>query len=322
MKIISPSPHIHSGNSTSRIMRDVCIALLPTFVFSVYLYGMQALYITTVSIVSCLMCEWLINRYLLKRQNTLTDYSAAVTGLLLAFNLPPYLPLWIVILGAIVAICVGKMSYGGLGRNLFNPALVGRVFLLISFPSQMTTFHKTATDMGVDTISGATPLSFVKEALQKGADASQILSSSQFNDMLLGIKDGSIGEMAGLLLILGGIYLLIRKVITWHIPVFTLGTMALFSAILWWIDPTKYMNPEFHILAGGALLGAIFMATDYVTSPMSKLGQIIYAVGIGVITILIRVWGAYPEGISFAILIMNAIVPLINMYLKPKRFAN
>lgn len=318
MKVVSLSPHIHSGNDTTKIMRDVVIALLPTLAFSVYLYHLQALMITAVSILTCLLTEWLINRYLLKKSNTLTDWSATVTGLMLAFNLPPDLPLWIVVIGSIVAIGVAKMSYGGLGKNLFNPAIVGRVFLLISFPVQMTTYPDTT---GLDAISGATPLSFVKEALAKGANLSEIMPNDYLSNVVLGFKDGSMGEMAGLLLILGGLYLIFRKVITWHIPVTILGTMAVFSTILYCIDPTQFANPIFHIFTGGALLGSIFMATDYVTSPMSKKGQVIFAMGIGIITILIRVWGAYPEGISFAILIMNACVPLINMYVKPRRFA-
>lgn len=265
-----------------------------------------------------MLVEWVINKYLLKKANTLTDWSAALTGLLLAFNLPPNLPLWIVVIGAVVAIGVGKMSYGGLGKNLFNPALVGRVFLLISFPVQMNSYP---TSNAIDAASGATPLSFVKEALSKGGNLSEILPSDLLTNVLFGFKDGSLGEVAGLLLLLGGVYLLIRRVITWHIPVFVLGSMALFSGILYAADAAHYPDPLFQIFTGGALLGAIFMATDYVTSPMSKMGKAIYAIGIGVITILIRIWGAYPEGISFAILIMNACVPLINMYIKPRRFA-
>ena len=316
MKLVSPAPHLHGNNSTTKIMRDVVIALLPALGFSVYRYGLNALYITAISIVSCMIFEWTINKYLLKKANTLTDYSAALTGLLLAFNLPPNLPTGIVILGALVAIGLGKMSYGGLGRNLFNPALVGRVFLLISFPVQMTAFPASATDA----TSGATPLSFIKEAVGKGLNLNEVLPTDMLQNVLLGFKDGSLGEMSGILLILGGIYLVVRKVITWHIPVAILGTMGVFTAILWLIDPTIYMNPLLHIFTGGALLGAIFMATDYVTSPMNPKSQIIYAVGIGVITVLIRVWGAYPEGISFAILIMNAAVPLINNAVKPKRY--
>lgn len=317
MNIVSPSPHIHGGESTSKIMRDVVIALSPTFVFSFFLYGVSAVTVAAVAVASCMFFEWVIERYLLRRATSLNDWSAAVTGLLLAFNLPSTISLWLVVLGSAVAIGVGKSSFGGLGRNLFNPALVGRVFLLISFPVQMTLFPDTA---GIDALSGATPLSYVKEALAQGLPLSQVMPAIDMRDVLYGFKDGSLGEMGGMLLLLGGVYLLIRRVITWHIPVYILGTMALFSGVLWLCDSELYVNPLFHIFTGGAMLGAIFMATDYVTSPMTKRGMAVYGVGIGVITILIRVWGAYPEGISFAILIMNAVVPLINKYIKPARF--
>lgn len=298
-------------------MRDVVIALVPAFAFSVFIYGLSAVWVTGIAILSCMLFEWLIDRFMLRKANTLGDWSAVVTGTLLAFNLPANISPWLIILGSLIAIGVGKMSFGGLGRNLFNPALVGRVFLLISFPVQMTMFPDTA---GVDAITGATPLAFVKEALKTGTPVTEIMPNIDLGGMLLGFKDGSMGEIGALALLIGGIYLLIRKVITWRIPVFVLGSMAVFAAILWLVNPEQYMNPLFHLFAGGAMLGAIFMATDYVTSPMTKAGQVIYAIGIGVITILIRVWGAYPEGISFAILIMNATVPLINMYVKPSRF--
>lgn len=316
-RIVAPSPHLHGEFSTPRIMRDVVIALIPAFALSLFIYGLNALVVTAIAVVSCMFFEWLINRFMLRRTSTLGDWSAVVTGTLLAFNLPANISPWLIVLGALVAIGIGKMSFGGLGRNLFNPALVGRVFLLISFPVQMTLFPDTP---GVDAITGATPLAFVKEAMKTGTPVADIMPNIDLGGMLLGFKDGSMGEIGALALLIGGIYLLIRKVITWHIPVFVLGSIFVFASILWLIDPAQYMNPLFHLFAGGAMLGAIFMATDYVTSPMSKAGQIIYAIGIGVITILIRVWGAYPEGISFAILIMNATVPLINMYVKPSRF--
>lgn len=316
-RIIAPSPHLHGDFSTPRIMRDVVIALVPAFAFSVFMYGLNALWVTSLAVAACMLFEWLIDRFLLRKASSLGDWSAAVTGLLLAFNLPAHISPWLVILGALVAIGVGKMSFGGLGRNLFNPALVGRVFLLISFPVQMTLFPDTA---GVDAITGATPLAFVKEALKTGTPMTEIMPNIDLGGMLFGFKDGSMGEIGALCLLVGGLYLLIRRVITWHIPVFVLGSMGIFAAILWLVNPGQYINPLFHIFAGGAVLGAIFMATDYVTSPMTKRGMAIYGIGIGVITILIRVWGAYPEGISFAILIMNATVPLINMYVKPSRF--
>ena len=334
--IVSPSPHIHGAMTTRRLMKDVVIALIPALIVATIVYGTSALIVTGVSVAACVAFEYLIQRFMLKGPVTIGDYSAVVTGLLLGFNLPSSLPVWIVLIGALVAVGVGKMSFGGLGRNPFNPALVGRVFLLISFPAQMTTYVtpsevdslsgasipvEISAEMSVDAVSGPTLLGYVKEALAGGqttADLTDRLNS--YGDMLLGFRSGSLGEIAALALLLGGIYLLCRRVITWHIPVAVLGSMAVFSGILWVADPLHYMNPLFHLLTGGALLGALFMATDYVTSPMTSRGMLIYGAGIGIITILIRVWGAYPEGMSFAILIMNAVVPLINKYVKPKRF--
>ena len=324
--IVSPSPHIHGSDSTKRLMRDVLIALIPAFAISVIVYGSSVVKVTAVAVISCLLFEYLIQRFLLGGKSTLGDYSACVTGVLLAFNLPSSIPVWLVILGSLVAIGVGKMSFGGLGRNPFNPALVGRVFLLISFPVQMTSFpipegvDSLTGATGMDASSGATPLAFVKEALKSGKSVSELMPDLSMADMLLGYKAGSLGEIAALALLMGFAYLLVRKVITWHIPVSVLGSMALFSGILWAVNPEQYMNPLFHLLSGGAMLGAIYMATDYVTSPMTQRGMVIYGIGIGVITILIRVFGSYPEGISFAILIMNAVVPLINKYVKPRRF--
>ena len=324
--IVSPSPHIHGCDSTKKLMRDVLIALIPAFAISVTVYGASVVKVTAVAVVSCMLFEYLIQRFLLKGRNTLGDYSACVTGVLLAFNLPSSIPLGLIVVGSLVAIGVGKMSFGGLGRNPFNPALVGRVFLLISFPVQMTSFpipesvNSLSGATGLDASSGATPLAFVKEALKHGQSVSELMPNISMSDMLLGYKAGSLGEIAALALLMGFAYLLVRKVITWHIPVYILGTMAVFSGILWAANPEQYMNPLFQLLTGGAMLGAIFMATDYVTSPMTGRGMAIYGIGIGLITILIRVFGAYPEGISFAILIMNAVVPLINMYVKPRRF--
>lgn len=321
-RIVAPSPHLHGDFSTPRIMRDVVIALIPAFAFSVFIYGWTAVWTTGIAILSCMLFEWFISRFLLRQANcTLGDWSAVVTGTLLAFNLPATISPWLIVLGALVAIGIGKMSFGGLGRNPFNPALVGRVFLLISFPVQMTSSAFIPTGGPVlDALSGATPLAVVKDALKTHTPVTELMPDFDLSGMLLGFKDGSMGEIGAAALLLGGLYLLIRRVISWRIPVFVLGTMLVFAAILWLVDPAQYINPLFHVLTGGALLGAIFMATDYVTSPMSKRGQVIFAIGIGVITMLIRVWGAYPEGISFAILIMNATVPLINMYVKPSRF--
>ena len=317
--IVAPSPHVHGNESTKRIMRDVLIALAPALVVSVIVYGWTTLLVTAVSVLSCVLFEYLIQKYLIKGPSTIGNLSAVVTGVLLAFNLPASIPVWIIVIGALVAIGIGKMTFGGIGKNPFNPALVGRVFLLISFPVQMTS-TAFATEKLADVCSGATPLAFVKEGLKGGTPASELMAQIDYTDLLLGFKAGSFGEVAALLLLVGFAYLLIRKVITWHIPVAVLGSMAVFSGILFLVNPEAYMSPLFHLLTGGAILGAVYMATDYATSPMTTKGMLIYGAGIGVITMLIRTWGAYPEGMSFAILLMNAATPLINKYVKPKRF--
>ncbi len=402
--IVSPSPHVHECTSVTRLMRDVVIALMPAFLVSAWVYGLNVVVVTATAIASCIVFEYAIQKWMIKGPYTIGNWSAILTGMLLSFNLPSSLPVWMVVLGALVAIGIGKMSFGGLGRNLFNPALVGRVFLLISFPVQMTTFPQpalaeplvieavsgataasgdaqyapegtatvestgdryelepisdtagiaqtaaaaettsatrykpepvpgtgpatttaatvqtTEASDNVDASSGATPLAFVKEALKSGKKLSDIAPQLNYKNFLWGFKGGSLGEIAALALLVGFIYLLVRKVITWHTPVFVLGAMALFSGILWQVDPERYIDPLFHLLTGGAILGAVFMATDYVTSPMHPRAMAVYGIGIGVLTILIRVFGAYPEGMSFAILIMNAAVPLINK-IKPARF--
>lgn len=311
--IISPSPHIHSGDSISKNMYGVLIALIPAFLVSLYYFGLGALIVTMVSVVSCLLFEYLIQKFLMKKEPTLWDGSAMITGVLLAFNLPSNLPIWIIIIGALVAIGIGKMSFGGLGNNIFNPALVGRIFLLISFPAQMTTWPvpEPLSMHYLDAETGATVLSLIKHT------ATTLPSTT---DMLLGNMGGSLGEVSAIALLLGLVYMLIRKIITWHIPVAILGTVLIFTGIMHGVAPNTYANPLVHLLSGGLLLGAIFMATDYVTSPMSKAGMLVYGVGIGIITTVIRLFGAYPEGVSFAIFIMNALTPLINNYIKPKHF--
>ena len=307
----APSPHIHGGESTKRIMCDVVLALLPALAVSTYVLGLRVLLITAVAVVSCVAFEYLIARFLLKRTATVGDFSAVVTGILLAFNLPTGIPWWIVVIGALVAIGIGKMTFGGLGTNPFNPALTGRIFLLMAYPVEMTDWT-TATP---DALSGSTLLANVKYDYGQLADV-------DFLNMFGGYMNGSMGEISAAALILGGIYLLYRRVITWHIPVSVLGTMALIALCVGATEGGSlvYELPLFHLLAGGALLGAIYMATDYSTSPMTHKGMLIYGVGIGVITMVIRLWGAYPEGMSFAIFIMNAATPLINKYCRPKRF--
>lgn len=320
---VSPSPHQHSSETTRKLMYGVVFALLPALAASVYYFGTGAIIVTLTSVVSCVVVEYLIQKFVLKVNPSVSDGSAAVTGLLLAFNVPSNLPLFIIVIGAVISIGVAKMTFGGLGNNPFNPALVGRVFLLISFPVKMTSWPvPTGFKTGyADAVTGATPLGILSEGVKNGESVSALMEKIPSHlQMFYGHMGGSMGEVAAGALILGGIYMIWKKIITWHIPVTVLLTVAIFTGILWQADPSKFADPVFHLLTGGVMLGAIFMATDYVTSPMTPKGMIIYAVGIGVITVLIRTWGAYPEGVSFAILIMNAFVPLLNMYIKPARF--
>ena len=319
---ISPSPHVHGGDSIEKNMYGVLIAFVPTFIFSIVFFGLGAILVTLTSVVACLVFEDVIQKYLMKQRPTIWDGSAIITGVLLAFNLPSSLPLWIVVIGALVAIGIGKMSFGGLGNNIFNPALVGRVFLLISFPVQMTTWPIPNGFATADAVTGATPLALVKEAVKNGQAVGEALSSAGFStgNLILGNMGGSLGEVAAIGLLLGFAYMLIRKIISWHIPVAIFATVIVFSGILNLADPAQFAGPVFHLFTGGLMLGAIFMATDYVTSPMTHKGMLIYGVGIGLLTVIIRVFGAYPEGMSFAILIMNGFTPLINRYCKPRRF--
>lgn len=321
--VVSQSPHIQTTDNIQKIMLAVIIALFPTTLFSFYLFGIKAVMVVAVAIGSAILFEWLTAKYILKRSSTVWDLSAIVTGLLLALNVPSNLPIWMLLIGTFVAIVVVKLTFGGLGQNIFNPAIAARIFLLISFPVQMTSwpvpFQKSLSMF--DAVTGATSLGIMKEGLKNGEQISQIMDKIPSHlEMFYGIMGGSIGEVSALLIILGGIYLIVRKVITWHIPVSVLGAVALFSALMWTINPNKYPDPLFELLTGGLMLGAFFMATDYTTSPMSKSGQIVFGIAIGMLTLIIRYWGAYPEGISFAILIMNSFVPLINKGFKPKLF--
>lgn len=306
-------------------MKDVLIALAPSMLVAVYFYGFSAIKLLLVGVIACMGAEFLIQKYLMRTKVTVTDLSAAVTGVLLALNLPPTAPWWVMVIGAVVAIGVAKMTFGGLGHNIFNPALVGRVFLLISFPVIMTdwTVPESWFRPGVDAVTGATPLALVKEGLAQGLTVDQIISANPdltYGQMLFARAGGSAGEASALAIILGFIYLLVRRVIRPHIPVTIILTVAVMTGIFWLINPSQYTDPLFNILTGGVLLGSVFMATDYVTSPMTVKGMVIYGIGIGVLTVLIRYFGSYPEGVSFAILIMNSIVPLLNKYVKPARF--
>ena len=315
--LVSPSPHLHTKTSTKSLMRDVVIALLPAVVVSVLFYGWSELLVLGVSVASCVLLEYLITKYLLKGTCTIGDWSAVITGVLLALNLPASTPWWVVFIGAVVAIGVAKMTFGGLGQNLFNPAIAGRVFLLISFPTYMTDWTKPAgfiSNAAVDAFTGATPLGLAKEG---GVEA---IAGLDYSDMLFYNIGGSAGELSAIALLIGFAYLLVRRVIRPYITLSIIATVAVFSGIFWAIDPTTYTDPVFNILTGGLLLGSIFMATDYVTSPMSNWGGVIFGVGIGLITMLIRYFGAYPEGVSFAILIMNSVVPLINKVCHAKKY--
>ena len=320
--LVSPSPHTHGKESTQSIMRDVLIALAPAMLVSILSSGWSALMLILVGAAACVLTEFLIQKYLLKRPVTVSDLSAVVTGCLLALNLPPNSPWWLIVIGSVVAIGVAKMTFGGLGQNIFNPALVGRVFLLVSFPVLMTTWDDSGSMFGlVDAFSGATPLGAVKEGLKNGMTLSELTADNlTFSQQFFFNMGGSAGEFSALALILGFIYLLCRRVIKATIPVTILCTVFVVSGIFWLADPERFTNPVFNLFTGGLLLGAIFMATDYVTSPMITKGQIIFGIGIGLITVFVRYFGSYPEGVSFAILIMNCTVPLLNKYCKPRRF--
>lgn len=321
---ISSSPHVHGNWTIEKAMYGVVLAMIPAMLVSFYMFGLGALRVMLISVIACLAIEYIIQKYLIKGPVTITDGSAIVTGILLAFNVPTSIPTWMLIAGAIVAIGMGKMSFGGLGKNPFNPALVGRVFMLISFPAAMTTWPKpiesrqffsfAGLDQAtLDTVTGPTPLGILQE---QGPGA----ITPDYVNQLLGSMSGSMGEISAIALILGGVYMLVRKIITWHVPVAYLLSSFIFAGILWRVDPTVYADPLFHMVTGGLMLGVFYMATDYVSTPMSKKGMLIFGVGAGLLTILIRVFTPYPEGVSFAILLMNGFTPLINRHTKPKRF--
>lgn len=322
--IVSLSPHAHGSDSVEKNMYGVIFALVPALLVSLFYFGLGSAIVLVSSVVACVFFEWAINKYILRNEkNTICDGSAILTGLLLGFNMPSNLPVWIIFIGALFAIGVGKMTFGGLGMNIFNPALLGRAFLLISFPAQMTSWPKAGQLTSyLDAETGATPLAIMKQAIKTGnADILNDLPSA--THLLLGANPtgglGTIGEVCALALLLGLAYMLWKKIITWHIPVSIIATVFVFSGLLHLANPV-YADPFAEILTGGLMLGAIFMATDYVTSPMTGKGQLVYGVAIGLLTVIIRNWGSYPEGMSFAILIMNAFTPLINTYMKPKRF--
>lgn len=322
---VSGSPHVHADQSVPRIMYGVVIAMVPAILVSVYFFGLGAAKVMLVSVLACMFFEWIIQKYLMKGPLTINDGSAIVTGILLAFNVPSNLPVWMIGIGAFVSIAIAKMSFGGLGKNPFNPALVGRVFLLMSFPVHMTTWPVPVPLFGgtavTDAITGPTTLGIVKEGLRAGQTVSELLPQLPgYARELWGNQGGSLGEVSAIALLLGAAFMFYRKIITWHIPVSYLLSVVIFSGIFWLINPEMYLDPLFHLVTGGMMLGIFYMATDMVSSPVNTRGMLIFGAGCGILTMLIRIWGGYPEGVSFAILIMNALTPLINRSVKPRRF--
>jgi electron transport complex protein RnfD len=316
---LSSSPHVHSGESTSRVMRAVLYSLIPACGVAVYFFGLSALSVLLIATLGCLATESVCQK-LMKQPVTIADGSAAITGILLALNLPPTCPWWMTLLGSVIAIAIGKQVYGGLGANPFNPALVARVVLLISFPVQMTTWSAPAPlGSGLDLVTTATPLGSWKNAVMLTGQLPTSMQGSTA-DYFLGNMPGCIGEISALALLLGAAYLFYRRILTWHIPTTFIGTVVVLSGLFWLINPAKYPNPAFHLVTGGLVLGAFYMATDMVTTPVSSRGMLVFGVGCGILTVLIRLFGGYPEGVSFAILLMNAATPLIDRYMRPRTF--
>jgi len=316
---LSSSPHIHSGGSTTKIMRAVIYSLLPACAVAIFFFGLPALFVLLLSVLGCLVCEVVCQR-LMKQPVTVSDGSAVVTGILLALNLPPSSPWWMTLLGAFFAIAIGKQIFGGLGYNLFNPALVARVILLISFPVQMTTWSKPEPlSTGLDAVSAATPLGEWKTAVMLTGRMPESLQGGTW-DYLVGNMPGCVGEVSALALLAGAVYLFWRKILTWHIPLSYVASVVVLSGLFWLVDSDKYPDPVFHLVTGGLVLGAFYMATDMVTTPVSAGGMVLFGVGCGVLTVIIRLFGGYPEGVSFAILLMNAATPLIDRYVRPRTF--
>ncbi len=325
---VSVSPHVRSSESVDKIMWTVVACLVPPLLLSVFVFGVQVLLITAVSVISCMAVE-AVSQKLLGRPVTVKDGSAALTGMLLAFVIPPGVSYLIPILGAVMAIYIGKHLLGGLGYNIFNPALLGRAFLLATFPVAMTSAWLppltdgaifTYLSAGIDAVSTATPLAIIKEQGMAAFREAFGSATDVYPAFFLGWRPGCIGETSGLLILLGGLYLMYRRYITWHIPVSLLGTLALLT----WIfagDTLFTGDPLLALLTGGAMLGAFFMATDYVTSPSTRTAQLVYGAGIGALTVLIRIKGGYPEGVCYAILLMNPLSPVLDGWFKPKRFA-
>ncbi len=314
MSLLISSPHTHSGKSVHSTMLLVMLALAPATVFSLYLFGLPAISLFLITILGCVLAEAMALKIMGKPVGKyLSDGSAILTGWLLAMSLPPTAPWWIGLLGAFLAIIIGKQVFGGIGQNLFNPAMVARVALLISFPLEMTTW------VTVDGVSGATPLGHIRTETGQGHTLSSFADSlPSVSDMGLGMIGGSMGETSAVLLLLGALFLLWKRIITWHIPVSLLGTLLLLAGVMHVVNPDVYPGVEVHLLAGATLLGAFFIATDLVTSPVSATGQLIFGAGCGLLVYVIRTWAGYPEGMAFAVMLMNALTPLIDHYFRPR----
>lgn len=332
-------PHTHAPTSVPFVMRQVIYALLPALLFGIVLFGLPSLWLIIISVATGLACE-AAALYLFKRpiKPFLNDGSVVLTSLLIAMTLPPWAPWWIAVLGVSFAVIIGKHLFGGLGQNVFNPAMLARVMLLVAFPIEMTTWinptpiFSGAAPSFIDTFiitfggyipsadayTGATPLGHLKTELTLHHSVSEILTDYSYLNSILGWTSGSLGETSALLLFLGGIYLIFRRIISWHIPVAILATSFALATIFSMIDPARYANGLYHVLNGGAILVAFFIATDPVTAPSTPRGQIMFGVGIGIIEYVIRTWGSFPEGVGFAVLLMNALTPLIDHYVRPR----
>ena len=318
--LVSASPHVHDGRTVADVMKLVVLALAPATLFSFYIFGLAAVRVVAVAIGSAVLFEALFQK-IAGRRVRIGDWSAVLTGLLLALNLPATAPWWMIVVGTFFAIVIAKQLYGGLGYNPFNPALVGRVVLLLSFPVQMTARWVSPSRWGMDAVTTATPLTRLRETLlETGSVEGFRLTADQALDLLIGNRAGCLGETSVILLLIGGIFLIAKKVISWHIPVLFIAGVWLFAGIAHLADPSRFVDPSFHVIAGGLFIGAFYMATDYVTSPLTVRGMLIFGAGCGIITMVIRLFGAYPEGVSFAILLMNAATPLIDRYTKPAVF--
>ncbi len=341
MSALISGPHTHAPTSVSIVMGHVILALIPATAYGVYLFGYPALFLVILCIVSAMAAE-AISLFLLNKpiRPFLLDGSAALTGLLIALTLPPWAPWWIAVVGCSFAIIIGKHVFGGIGQNIFNPAMLARVMLLIAFPLEMTTwviphplFSPTALSFSdslnitfgsgianLDAVSSASLLGYIKTELTLGKTIPEIMQHANYDPLtsFIGMKNGSLGETSGILLLLGGIYLLAMRIISWHIPVAMLTALIAIPTLFHLMNPDRYVGADYHILNGGAMIAAFFFATDYVTSPSTKTGKLIFGAGVGSVEYLIRTWGSFPEGVGFAILLMNALTPLIDHYVRPR----